>query len=213
VVAALFAIALFQQRFDSHDGARAEPQSARVLARNLLAALRQRSLLKWVILTELADFMLDKLLEVTGLYFHDVAGVSLAGASAAVAVSTIAGLIGSGLLVPALERLTGVRVLRVSAVAVLLAYVVFLVVPVIWLKYVLIGVISFATAGWFAILRAKTFEALPGQSGLVVAVTSLANISSLFVPVLLGGIADAVGLQSAMWLLAIGPVALIIGLR
>jgi hypothetical protein len=69
------------------------------------------------------------------------------------------------------------------------------------------------TAGWFAILRAKTFEALPGQSGLVVAVTSLANISSLFVPLLLGSIADAVGLQSAMWLLAIGPVALIIGLR
>lgn len=213
VVAAMFAVALFQQRFDSHDGAHAEPQSVRVLARNLLAALRERSLLKWVILTELADFMLDKLLEVTGLYFHDVAGVSLAGASAAVAVSTIAGLIGSALLVPALERLTGVRVLRVSAVAVLLAYVAFLIVPVIWLKYVLIGVISFATAGWYAILRAKTFEALPGQSGLVVAVTSLANISSLFVPVLLGGIADAVGLQSAMWLLAIGPVALIIGLR
>ncbi len=213
VVAALFAVALFQQRFDSHAGAQAEPQSVRVLARNLLMALRQRSLLKWVLLTELADFMLDKLLEVTGLYFHDVAGVSLAGASAAVAVATVAGLIGSGLLVPALERLNGLRLLRVTAVAALIAYAAFLLVPVIWLKYVLIGVISFMTAGWFAILRAKTFEALPGQSGLVVAVTSLANISSLFVPVLLGGLADAVGLQSAMWLLAIGPVALIIGLR
>jgi FSR family fosmidomycin resistance protein-like MFS transporter len=213
VIAALFAVALFQQRFDSHAGAHAEPPSVRVLGRNLLVALRQRSLLKWVILTELADFMLDKLLEVTGLYFHDVAGVSLAGASAAVVISTVAGLIGSALLVPMLERLAGVRVLRVSAVVVLLAYVSLLVVPVIWLKYVLIGVIGFATSGWYAILRAKTFEALPGQSGLVVAVTSLANISSLFVPVLLGGIADAVGLQSAMWLLAIGPVALIIGLR
>lgn len=213
VVAALFALALFRQRFDSHVGAQAEPQSARVLARNLLTALRQRSLLKWVLLTELADFMLDKLLEVTGLYFHDVAGVSLAGASAAVAVATVAGLIGSGLLVPALERLNGLRLLRVTAVAALITYAAFLLVPVIWLKYVLIGVISFVTAGWFAILRAKTFEALPGQSGLVVAVTSLANISSLFVPVLLGSIADAVGLQSAMWLLAIGPVALIIGLR
>jgi fucose permease len=213
VIAALFAVALFQQRFDSHDGAHAEPQAVRVLARSLLNALRQRSLLKWVLLTELADFMLDKLLEVTGLYFHDVAGVSLAGASAAVAVSTVAGLIGSALLVPVLERQTGVRVLRASAVVVLLAYVLFLVVSVIWLKYVLIGVISFGTSSWFAILRAKTFEALPGQSGLVVAVTSLANISSLFVPLLLGGLADAVGLQSAMWLLALGPVALIIGLR
>lgn len=213
IIAAVFAIALFWQRFDSHHGAQAEPQSARALGRSLLAAFGHRTLLKWVVLTELADFMLDKLLEVTGLYFHDVVGVSAAGASAAVAVSTIAGLIGSALLVPVLERLTGVRVLRVSAVVVLLAYAAFLIVPAIWLKYVLIGAISFATAGWYAILRAKTYEVLPGQSGLVMAVTSLANISSLFMPALLGGLADALGLQSAMWLLAIGPVALIIGLR
>ncbi len=213
IIAAVFAGALFWQRFDSHHGAYAEPQPVRELGRNLLAALRQRTLLKWVILTELADFMLDKLLEVTGLYFHDVAGVSAAGASAAVAISTITGLIGSALLVPVLERLPGVRVLRVSAVVVLLAYAVFLIVPAVWLKYVLIGVLSLATAGWYAILRAKTYEVLPGQSGLVMAVTSLANVSSLFVPALLGGLADAVGLQPAMWLLAIGPVALIIGLR
>lgn len=213
IIAAVFAIALFWQRFDSHNGAHAEPQPARELGRSLLAALGHRTLLKWVVLTELADFMLDKLLEVTGLYFHDVVGVSAAGASAAVAVSTIAGLIGSALLVPVLERLTGVRVLRVSAVVVLLAYAAFLIVPTIWLKYVLIGAISFATASWYAILRAKTYEVLPGQSGLVMAVTSLANVSSLFVPALLGGLADALGLQSAMWLLAIGPVALIIGLR
>ncbi len=213
IIAAVFAGALFWQRFDSHHGAYAEPQPVRELGRSLLAALRQRTLLKWVILTELADFMLDKLLEVTGLYFHDVAGVSAAGASAAVAISTITGLIGSALLVPVLERLPGVRVLRVSAVVVMAAYAAFLIVPAVWLKYVLIGVLSFATAGWYAILRAKTYEALPGQSGLVMAVTSLANISSLFVPALLAGLADAVGLQSAMWLLAIGPVALIIGLR
>lgn len=213
IIAAVFAGALFWQRFDSHHGAYAEPQPVRELGRSLLAALRQRTLLKWVVLTELADFMLDKLLEVTGLYFHDVAGVSAAGASAAVAISTITGLIGSALLVPVLERLPGVRVLRVSAVVVMAAYAAFLIVPAVWLKYVLIGVLSFATAGWYAILRAKTYEALPGQSGLVMAVTSLANVSSLFVPALLGGLADAVGLQSAMWLLAIGPVALIIGLR
>ena len=86
-------------------------------------------------------------------------------------------------------------------------------IPIVWLKYVLIAVISLSTAGWFAVLRAKCYEVLPGQSGVVVAVTSLANISSLFVPLLLGGIADAVGLQTAMWLLIIGPIALIWGVR
>ncbi|MFN8596567.1 MAG: hypothetical protein U0559_10355 [Anaerolineae bacterium] len=155
--------------------------------------------------------MLDKLLEVTGLYFHDVAGVSLAGASAAVAVSTLAGLIGNALIVPALERLRGVRVLRISAVVVLVAYVALLIVPVVAIKYVLIAVIAFATSGWFAILRAKCFEVLPGQSGLVIAVVAGERIK----PVCAGDRRRRRRDQFAGGdvVLAIGPVALILGVR
>jgi FSR family fosmidomycin resistance protein-like MFS transporter len=213
LIAVAFIALLFKQKFNSHAGAHDEAISIRQLGRNLIEALRNRQMLKWIILTELADFMLDKLLEVTGLYFHDVAGVSLAGASAAVAVFTIAGLIGNGLIVSALEKVRGLRVLRLSSIVVLIAYAAMLLIPIVWIKYVLIAVISFSTSGWFAILRAKCFEVLPGQSGVVIAVTSLANISSLFVPVIIGSIADAIGLPAAMWLLAIGPVALIIGVR
>ena len=116
-------------------------------------------------------------------------------------------------LLPLLERASGVRVLRVSAVVVLIAYAAMLLVPIVWLKVALIAVINVSTAGWFAILRAKCYEALPGQSGVVVGVTSLANLSSLFMPLLIGGVADASSLQVAMWLLAIGPIALIVGVR
>jgi FSR family fosmidomycin resistance protein-like MFS transporter len=213
IVAGVFALLLVKQRFAGHAGAADGAGSLKQLGRNLLTALRGRTLIKWVILTELADFMLDKLLEVTGLYFHDVAGVSLPAASAAVTVATLAGLIGNFALVPLLEKVSGVRVLRVSAVIALCAYVAFLLIPSVWLKYVLIAVINLSTAGWYAVLRAKCYEVLPGQSGVVVAVTSLANISSLFVPLLLGGVADASGLQTAMWLLIIGPIALIWGVR
>ena len=94
-MAGLFAMLLFKQRFDGHDGADDGLGSLKQLGRSLLTALRSRTLIKWVILTELADFMLDKLLEVTGLYFHDVAGASLPAASAAVTVATSAGLIGN----------------------------------------------------------------------------------------------------------------------
>ena len=78
---------------------------------------------------------------------------------------TLAGLIGNALLVPALEKVSGLRVLRVSAVIVLATYVAFLLVPMVWLKFVLIGILSFATSGWFAILRGRTYAVLPGQSG------------------------------------------------
>ncbi len=213
IAAGLFAVLLFKQRFDGHAGAEDDAGSLRQLGRSLLTALRSRTLIKWVILAELADFMLDKLLEVTGLYFHDVAGVSLPAASAVVTVATIAGLIGNFAVVPLLERVSGRRVLRVSAMVVLIAYAALLLIPIVWLKVVLIAVINLSTAGWYAVLRAKCYETLPGQSGVVVAVTSLANVSSLFVPLLLGSIADALGLQTAMWLLIVGPIALIWGVR
>ncbi len=210
--ASWYIVLLWRERFDSHAGAREPVVSPLELARRLFASLRNSELVRWVVLTELADLMLDRLLEVTGVYFHDVAGVSFAGASAAVMVLTGLGLAGDGLLVPLLERISGMRLLRVTAGLVLLLYVTFLTVPLVPIKFILIGAIGFFTAGWFAILRGKTYAVLPGQSGLVVAITSLGSLLNLFVPVLIGSVADAFGLQSAMWLLALGPLALLIGL-
>ena len=207
----MYTALLLRQRFDTHAGAE-KRAATRAMFFNLLTALHSRELLRWVIITELSDLMLDKLLEVTGLYFHDVVGVDLGAASGAVAVFTLAFLIGNALLVPALEKIVGVRVLRVSAVVVLAAYIALMIVPIVWLKYALIAVIGFATSGWFPILRGRTYAVLPGQSGMIVAVTSLGNVSSVLVPLIVGRVADVFGLQGAMWLLAAGPIALIVGL-
>lgn len=212
IVAAIYIVILARHRFDAHAGAERHSISPRELVRDLIGGLKNRELMRWVIVTELADLMLDKLLEVTGLYFHDVVGVDIAEASGAVAIFTLAGLAGNALLVPALEKLRGIRILRVSAIVTLALYIAFLLTPITWIKFALIALISFATSGWFAILRANTYAVLPGQSGLIVSVTSLGNISSVFVPVVLGRIADVFGLQWAMWLLALGPIALIVGL-
>lgn len=210
-VAGFYTFLLLRQRFDQHVGAD-EHVSPRELFNNLIAALRSRELIRWVVVTELADLMLDKLLEVTGLYFHDVVGVDLGAASGAVAVFTTAGLIGNFLLVPVLEKVSGLRVLRISAVVVLVAFIAFMLVPITWLKFVLIGVISFSTTGWYAILRGKTYAVLPGQSGVIVSVTALGNVSSVFVPVIVGRLADIFGLQWAMWIFLLGPISLIVGL-
>lgn len=203
---------IWRVRFDAHDGAEEEAIAPRQLIRDLFDAFRHSDLLRWVLLTELADLMLDKLYEVTGLYFHDVVGVDFAQAALASAIFTVTGLVGNLLLIPLLERVSGERVLRISSLIVIVLYAAFLVVPFVWAKYTLIALLSFSTAGWFAILRGRTFAALPGQSGMVVAITALANLSVLLTPTILGAIADAVGLQSAMWLLILGPVALILGL-
>lgn len=198
--------------FDTHDGAGEQEIAPRQLLSDFFAAFRNRELVRFVLLTELADLMLDKLYEVTGLYFHDVVGVDFAQAALASAIFTIVGLAGNILLIPLLERVHGLRVLKLSSIIVIGLYVAFLLVPFVWAKYALIALVSFSTAGWFAILRGRTFAALPGQSGMVVAITAFANISILLTPTILGAIADAFGLQSAMWLLLLGPVALLIGL-
>ena len=211
-MAGLYTLLLLRPRFDAHSGAAEGNVSPRKLLRDLVSGLRTPELLRWILLTELADLMLDKLLEVTGLYFSDVVGVELAAASGAVALFTIGGLVGNTVLVPALDKYDGLRVLRVTAFAVLVAYASLLMVPMVWLKFALIAVISFSTAGWFPILRAQCYRVLPEQSGLVGAVTSLGSVFSFFVPYLIGRVADAFGLQWAMWLLILGPLALLIGL-
>ncbi len=209
--AGVYLFLLLRQRFDAHTGAE-QPASPREMWRNLVVALKAPELLRWVILTELADLMLDKLFEVTGLYFHDVVGVDLGAASGAVAVFTIAGLIGGALLVPALEKIDGLKVLRVSAIIALITYIALLLAPSTWLKFGLLAIVSFVTSSWYPVLRGKTYAVLPGQSGLIVSITALGNISSVFVPVIIGSIADMFGLYWAMWLLVLGPLSLLIGL-
>ncbi len=211
-VVALYTALLWRVRLNGQVEGEERSISARELLRNLFAALRDVELLRWVVLTELADLMLDRLLEVTGLYFHDAVGVGLAEASGAVALLSVAWLVGGALVVPLLERVRGALWLRATAGAALLLYIVFLLAPFVPAKFVLIGAIALCTAGWFPILRGKTYAALPGQSGLIIAITALANVLNLFVPVVLGAFADAFGLAYAMWLLALGPVALLVGL-
>lgn len=210
--AGLYTALLLTQSYSAHAGATDRVRPGEMFD-NLRAALRMPELWRWIILTELADLMLDKLFEVTGLYFTDVVGVDVTAASGAVALATTAGLVGNLVMVPTLERIGGLRILRVTAVLVAVLYPVWLVTTITELKFVLIPVVSFLTTGWYPILQARSYQVLPGQSGLIVSIAALGNIVSLFVPVVLGQIADTFGLETAMWLLMLGPIALIIGLR
>jgi MFS transporter, FSR family, fosmidomycin resistance protein len=209
-LAGLFIALLWPLRYSAESEDEEEDLSPRSLWANFWQGLRNRELLRWVLLAEVADLMLDRHLEVTGLYFHDVAGVSLAGASAVVAWMSIAGLVGSFALVPLIEKVNGLKLLRVTALMVLAAYAAYLLIPNVWVKIGLVGAISFLTASWFPTLRARSYQAFAGKSGVVMAVSSVLNISTLIVPFVLGWLADALGLQWAMWLLALGPVALLV---
>ena len=66
-------------------------------------ALRDRWILRWLVLYEFSDLMLDGLHGYIALYFVDVAKTSAAYAATAVAVGAGADLLGTLLLIPLLE--------------------------------------------------------------------------------------------------------------
>jgi MFS transporter, FSR family, fosmidomycin resistance protein len=181
--------------------------------REALRALRRRAVLRWLLLLQVGDFTYDILRGFLALYFVDVAGAGEAQAALAVAVWTWVGLAGDFALVPLLGRVRGLRYLRVSTSVVLVLFPLMLVAPGYSTKLAVLGLLGFANAGWYAILKARLYGELPGRSGTVA--MTLANVpglvGSLF-PLALGAYAQRHGLASMMWVLAAGPALLLAGL-
>jgi FSR family fosmidomycin resistance protein-like MFS transporter len=180
--------------------------------RNALSALRRGEVLRWLVLLEFSDLMLDVFYGFLALYFVDVAGLTSAQAALAVAVWTGAGLLGNFLLIPLLERVSGLATLRVSVVLEFILFPAFRLVPGIWLKLALLGLLGLFNAGWYAILQGRLYSAMPGQSATVMALGNLSGLFGKLLPFGIGLAAQAYGLGFAMWLLLAGPLALLLGL-
>lgn len=180
--------------------------------REALYALRDREVLRWLLLLECSDLMLDVFYSFLALYFVNVVGVEAGQAALAISAWTIVGLVGDFLLIPLLERVSGLAYLRVSVAAELLLYPAFLLVEPFGAKLVILAVIGFFNAGWYAILMGQLYSALPGRSGTALAVSNVFGLVGSFLPLIPGLIADQIGLAGAMWFLLLGPVGLLIGL-
>lgn len=180
--------------------------------RGAFSALKTPGVLRWLILLEFSDLMLDVLLAFLALYFHDVAGLTESQAAGAVFVWLVVGLLGDFLLIPLLEKVDGLRYLRWSAVLEFALFSAFLLTSWSWLKLVLVGLLGFFNAGWYAILQGRLYSSMPGKSGTVMAIGNISGLVGSLLPFLIGLAADAFGLRAATWLLLAGPIALLVGL-
>jgi FSR family fosmidomycin resistance protein-like MFS transporter len=177
-----------------------------------LAALRRREVLRWLVLLEFSDMMLDVLYGYLALYFADVAGLPAEQAALAVLVWLGVGLLGDFLLIPLLERVDGLAYLRWSVIAELILFPFFLLASFVWLKLVLVGLMGLFNAGWYAILKGRLYSSMPGQSATVMAVDNVSGLVGSLIPFGIGVLAQQLGLGVAMWALMLGPLALLIGL-
>jgi FSR family fosmidomycin resistance protein-like MFS transporter len=122
------------------------------------------------------------------------------------------GLLGDLLLIPLLERMHGLAYLRLSALLELALYAAFLLLPG-WIgKLVPLALLGFFNSGWYAILQARLYQSMPGKSGAVLALSNVSGLVSSLIPLALGWLAERYNLQVSMWLLILGPVALLLGL-
>jgi FSR family fosmidomycin resistance protein-like MFS transporter len=189
------------------DGASERAEPLRV--RQALRALLGREVLRWLVLLELADLLLDVLLGFLALYLVDEAGASVAAAGIAVAIWTGAGLLGSAAVIPLLRSVDGLLYLRASAVACGVLFPAFLLVPGLPAKLGFLAAIAVVNAGWYPVLQARLYGALGDRSGLVLTVGALFPLNAVL-PLVIAGLAERFGLDVALWPLLAAPIALLV---
>ncbi len=177
--------------------------------REALAAIRNGEVARWLILLEVTDLLLDVLTGYIGIYLVDVVHVSPADAALGVAIRLGGGLAGDALFVLVSRRVSGKAVLTVSAVAAAVLYPAFLLTPWFGAKLAVLALLSVVTACWYPVVQAGLYGSLPGRSGVAVSWSSAAGIAGAVGPLLVGLVAQRVGLTWALTGLVAVPVAVL----
>ena len=188
----------------------AERQPWTERAREIAAALRDWGTLRWLLLIEVADLLVDVFTGFLALYLVDVAHLSPAVAALAIAIRLGAALAGDAALVVIVERAGDLAVLRATAAAAALLYPGFLLVPGTVPKLVVLAALSAATAPWYPLLQARLYGSLPGRSSVAVTLSSAAGLAGGLGPLAVGLVAQGFGLSWALAGLVVVPVVVLL---
>lgn len=186
---------------------REAPSMRRILA-NLRAIVGDMRLMRWLLLLEVSDLMLDIHLVFSALYFTDSVGLDAGQVSLVLGILTAAGLAGNLALIPLLERVSGRRLVRLGAGFVALMYAASLLAPWSWAKVALSAAVRFSTLGWYEVLQGEAYAAAPDRAGALLAVNALMGLGTGAMLWGIGAAAERYGLPAAMWLLIAAPLLL-----
>lgn len=176
-------------------------------------ALKRKEVWRWLLLLEFADLMLDVLFSFLALYFVDVVNVNETQAGIAVTIWLVMGLITDFLFIPYVDKLKDTaQFLRRTALLNLITFIGFMLIPGFIPKIILVILVNLSNTGWYSILQGRLYSSLPGQSASIMAIGAVTTPLAKALPLLIGILADRVGLDIAMWVLLLAPIALLIGL-
>ena len=177
--------------------------------RAAVTIIRRSGALRWLLLLEVSDLLLDVLTAFLALYLVEAAHASPSVAALGVAIRLGAGLAGDALLIRLLERCDSRHVLRASVWLALLLFPAFLLVTGLGLKLAVLAALTIATAPWYPVLAARLYGSLPGRSGLAVSLSTASGLIGGAGPLAAGLLADQFGLGWAMTTLCVVPVAML----
>ena len=179
------------------------------------AALRDLLLLRWMGVLVMATMVDEIFLGFTGLMLRDRMHASIESVSLILAFGMIGGMGGLLLFERILARSsdqqrTGVRLLPWLALLTLAGIVALLLAPTLWLAAVALVAIGLGATGWYPIARAATYDRLPGRAGLARAITGLVMPLELALPVVVGLVADRLGIVVALGFLGLAPIGVLL---
>jgi FSR family fosmidomycin resistance protein-like MFS transporter len=181
--------------------------------RAAFSSLKRKEVWRWLLLLEFADLMLDVLFSFLALYFVDVGKATQTQAGIAVVVWLAMGLVTDFLFIPIVGRQKDtIQFLRRTALVELFAFAGFLLIPGFIAKMFFVILVNLFNTGWYPILQGRLYSSLPGQSASIMAIGAVTTPIAKFFPLAIGFLADHFGLGTAMWILILGPLALLIGL-
>jgi FSR family fosmidomycin resistance protein-like MFS transporter len=191
------------------DAASADDESGWPGWRLATGIVRRSGALRWLLLLEVSDLLLDVFTTFLALYLIEAAHAGPFVAALGVGVRLGAGLAGDLILIQLLERFDSRRVLRASVWLTLGLLPAFLLASGLGAKLMLLAALTLATAPWYPVLQAELFGSLPGRSGLAVSLSSASGLVGGLGPLAVGLLAQQFGLSWAMTALCVAPLIML----
>ncbi len=204
------AAAMITRRFpttSSHtDGDSDDADGAPGLLAGLRLALVDRTLLRWIAITFLADMMDEVFHAFAGLYLRDHLGYTIP----AVSLSLGAMLVASLLTLLVLDRVTGrasaLHLLPLMALATLTGVTLLLIGASPLLVLPGLFLCGAGSAGWYPLANAAAYARFPGRTGTVRAILGLGEPFNILLPAVTGLIATELGITAAVLFLGLSSL-------
>lgn len=177
----------------------------------LVATLRNRKLLVWLVALLLVELMDEILVVLSSLHLRDDLGAGVAWRTIVISAFVAGGAIGLVVLERLLAR--GVAVLRLlvgASIACAIVYVAWLAAPTPLTCALMMPLVGATAAPLYPLASAQAYAVHPGGSGALLAANHLFTPVALALPWVLGVIADHWGVPVALAVLVVEPIGLAI---